>query len=251
MPCAPPSPEPAALSSPLMSVDGVILVHGGYHGAWCWDAVRPLLERPSVAVDLPGRGTRPAGGMHVTLADCVHAVLADADAAGFERFLLVGHSLGGLTITETASRAPERVAHLVYLAALAPAPGTTVFDIYFPDGGAPDVVDPTGVQPLLDADTAHRMFAGDLDDGAFAAAHAQCVPEPIGLFLEGVSGYDSGVAATYVRCTRDGAVPPALAAAMIANLRPAAVIDLDSDHDVMLSHPADVAHVLDEVAAGL
>src|SRR5438874_2380109 len=147
-----------------MSIDGVVLVHGGYHGAWCWDAVVALLDRPCAAVDLPGRGARPAVGQLVTLASCVDAVLADA---------------------------------------------------------------------------------------AFLAAHARCVPEPNGLFLQGVSGYGSGVAATYVRCARDVAVPAALADAMIANLRPTEVRDLDSDHDAMLSHPKDVAALLNEIAARL
>ena len=86
----------------------VVLVHGGMHGSWCWDTVRPFLASPTVAVDLPGRGTRPADLASVTLDDSVAAVLDDAERAGFERFVLVGHSLGGVTITETAVRHPER-----------------------------------------------------------------------------------------------------------------------------------------------
>src|SRR5688500_13251582 len=120
-----------------MTADGFVLVHGGYHGAWCWDAVVPLLDLPSVAVDLPGRGRRPAHGQ-VTVGMCVDAVLGDADAAGFDRFVLAGHSLGGVTITETANRAPERIAHLVYVAALAPPPGACLFDLFFPDQGVPE-----------------------------------------------------------------------------------------------------------------
>jgi pimeloyl-ACP methyl ester carboxylesterase len=53
------------------------------------------------------------------------AVIDSADQAGFEQFALVGHSLGGVTITETAWRHPERVAQLVYVGALAPAPGAS------------------------------------------------------------------------------------------------------------------------------
>lgn len=230
-----------------MPVDGVVLVHGGYHGAWCWDPVLPLLRTPAVAVDLPGRGRRPAQGRAVTLEQCVDAVLADSGTSGFDRFLLVGHSLGGLTITETANRAPGRVAHLVYLAALTPAPGRSLVDVYFPEGGGPEITDPAGVQPLLDKAMARQMFCGDLDDAAFAAAHARCVPEANGLFQASVSGYGP-TPATYVRCLRDAAVPPEMADRMIANLQPAEVRDLDSDHDAMLSHPADVARLLDETA---
>lgn len=106
-----------------MTADGVVLVHGGVHSAVCWNPVRTHLRAPVVAVDLPGRGSRPADLAAVTLADCVRAVIDSADAVGFDRFGLVGHSIGGVTITETAWRHPQRVAHLVYVGVLVPAPG--------------------------------------------------------------------------------------------------------------------------------
>ena len=59
----------------------------------------------------------------MTLDDCVQAVIDSADQAGLDRFVLVGHSLGGMTITETACRHPERVAELIYVGATVPAPG--------------------------------------------------------------------------------------------------------------------------------
>jgi pimeloyl-ACP methyl ester carboxylesterase len=223
-----------------MGVDGFVLVHGGYHGAWCWDPVRPKLGLPSVAVDLPGRGTRPRTDLPVTIDQCVDAVIEDADQAGLDRVVLVGHSMGGITITEVANRHPDRVAHLLYLAALALPVGSTVFDLYsLGDAGA--LADPAGAMPLLDEATAHQMFAGDLSPEVFARAHAQCVPEPVGLFAATVSGYDSGVPATYVRCNRDGAVTAEATEAMVATLRPGTVLELDADHDVMLSQPDVVA----------
>jgi hypothetical protein len=66
-----------------MKADGIILVHGGMHTAACWALVEPMLTLPSRAVDLPGRGSRPAELSHVTLDDCVAAVLEEADSAGF------------------------------------------------------------------------------------------------------------------------------------------------------------------------
>jgi pimeloyl-ACP methyl ester carboxylesterase len=230
-----------------MAIDGVILVHGGFHGAWCWDAVRPRLAVPTLAVDLPGRGARPAAGRHVRVADCVDAVVEDADAAGFERFVLVGHSMGGLTITETANRVPERVARLVYVAALVLAPGQSIFGL-FAGSAAPAVEDPTGVQPPPDEATTRGMFAGDLPPGEFHEQYGRLVPEPIGLFVDTVSGYGSGVPATYVRCTRDATVDGPRVDEMLGHLRPDEVVDLDADHDVMLSHPGQLAAVLNRVA---
>ncbi len=230
-----------------MGIDGFVLVHGGFHGAWCWDPVRPKLGLPSVAVDLPGRGSRPRTDVPVTVDQCVDAVIEDADAAGLDRMVLVGHSMGGITITEVANRHPDRVAHLVYLAALILPVGGTVFDLYSVDN-APAVADPAGVMPKLDEATAHQMFAGDLSPEAFAPVHARCVPEPVGLFAATVSGYASGVPATYVRCTRDGSVTAEATEAMVATLRPATLLELDADHDVMLSQPDVVADLCNGVA---
>ena len=225
--------------------DGIVLVHGGMHGAWCWERVQPLLDLPSVAVDLPGRGRRPLDASPLTLARCVAAVLADADTAGFDRFVLVGHSMGGLTLTATAAQAPDRITSLVYVAALTPPVGMSTYQLYFgADAPAPD--DPAGVQPLASPEAARERFAGDLDDAAFEAMYARCVPEPVGLFLATVPHYDSGLPAITVRCTRDGAIPPELAAFLAPQLAPGAHHELDCDPDVMLSQPAALAAILND-----
>jgi pimeloyl-ACP methyl ester carboxylesterase len=85
----------------------VILVHGGMCTAACWDPLMPHLAIPVIAVDLPGRGSRPADLATVTLDDCVQAVIDSADQAGFDRFVLVGHSLVPLLCPQFSSIADE------------------------------------------------------------------------------------------------------------------------------------------------
>jgi pimeloyl-ACP methyl ester carboxylesterase len=229
-----------------LDIDGFVLVHGGCHGEWCWDEVLPLLNLPSATVDLPGRGRRPLDGKPLTIEQFVAAVEEDAKAAGMSRVVLVGHSMGGITITEVANRAPDLVAHLVYLAALALPVGVSVADLYFPDGIPVD--DPAGAVPAHGEELAHRIFAADLDAATFHKAYVRLVAEPVGLYKATVSGYDSGVPSTYVQCTRDAAVSEELTEEMLGGLRPGAVHRLDSDHDVMLSHPELVAGILNDVA---
>src|SRR2546423_4643396 len=106
----------------------VVFVHGGAHGAWCWGPLLPCLDGDALAVDLPPKSAR--GGSRrfepvpelrtLTVGDFADSVLRDIDGAGFERFVLVGHSMGGLTISEVARRAPDRVEHLVYVSCMVP-----------------------------------------------------------------------------------------------------------------------------------
>jgi pimeloyl-ACP methyl ester carboxylesterase len=129
-------------------------------------------------------------------------------------------------------------------------PGRSVADHYFPGDSLP-VDGPAGVVPVMAEEIAHQMFAGDLSPETFAPLYAQCVPEPSGLFRTSVSSYQSGVPATYVRCTRDGTVDAAITADMVATLRPSALHEIDADHDIMLSQPGVVADLLNGAAADL
>ena len=94
----------------------VVLVHGAWHGAWCWSALQAELDQrgiASIAVDLPGHGasTAPLGDLHGDAA----AVAAVVDRIDGD-VVLVGHSYGGGVISVAGALSP-RVRHLVYLAA--------------------------------------------------------------------------------------------------------------------------------------
>jgi pimeloyl-ACP methyl ester carboxylesterase len=213
------------------------------HGSWCWDPVVPHLASPSVAVDLPGRGTRPADLSAVTLDDSVAAVLEDADKAGFDRFVLVGHSLGGVTITETAFRHPERVAALIYVGALVPGPGESPSSLL--------VGEPLKEMPVLAEELARALFGTGMDDETWAAHYAQLTPDAPGLMNATVSGYPSGMPITYVSMELDQPVPPELAARMAANLGPAADhrVVPDHGHTIMTTDPEQLASIINEFAA--
>ena len=88
----------------------VVLVHGGGHGAWCWTPTLGHMQSEVLAVDLPPKEVRGGPGRHdqppelltLTVSDFAASVLDDVDAAGYDRFVLVGHSMAGLTIPEVA-----------------------------------------------------------------------------------------------------------------------------------------------------
>jgi pimeloyl-ACP methyl ester carboxylesterase len=220
----------------------LLLVHGGMNTSRCWDPVLPLLSGPVVTVDLPGRGRRPADLTKVTLADCVAAVIEDADAQGFPQFVLVGHSLGGVTITETAVQHPDRVAGLVYIGALVPGPAESAAQVM--TGGPIDAV------PVLPEELGRALFGTGLDGDAWAEHYALLVPDAPGIINAQLSGYPARIPITYVSMTLDQPVPPPVALRMVANLGPSAehrVID-DAGHTVMVTHPAEIAKILNQAS---
>ncbi len=92
-----------------------VLVHGAWHGAWCWEVLASRLRARGhevAAPDLPAQGDHPAEARDVTHEDVVDSIVAELDSES----ILVGHSLGGYWIDVASARAPQHVAKLVHLA---------------------------------------------------------------------------------------------------------------------------------------
>src|SRR5215471_8421479 len=108
-----------------------ILVHGAWHGRWCWDQVVPLLRQAGHQVetlDLPGHGQDRTPILEVTLAAYTKRVCETLDAQA-EPVILVGHSMGGIVITQVAEERPEKIQTLVYLTAFLVQNGESVVQI--------------------------------------------------------------------------------------------------------------------------
>ena len=145
-----------------------VLVHGAWAGAWCWERVAPELEARGhrvVAVDLPCED--PAATFE-TYADVVVRAL---DSVGGEQRVVVGHSLGGLTIPLVAARRPVR--RLVYLCAFVPIPGCSFAEQL---GMEPDTLLPEYSVGVSEPDQAGR--ARWVDEGiARSVLFADCTAE--------------------------------------------------------------------------
>ena len=219
-----------------------MLVHGSNLSAACWDRVRKHLATSAVAVDLPGRGSRPADISAVTLDDCVDAVVDSANGAGFDRFVLVGHSLGGVVITEAASRNPERVVSLVYVGALIPAAGQSAAGVVFGE----DL--PTTHPQMATEERAKLFFANDMSDEQWGEVWRQFVPESPRLWNARLGGHRADVPITYVSMSDDVGVPRLLADEMINNLGNG--VDhrvLSAGHLVMVTKPHALAAIINGI----
>src|SRR5215218_7258276 len=103
-----------------------VLVHGGGFAGSCWDELVPLLDGEVIAVDLPGRGSRPVPLTDVTLTDFADAVVDEIGDR--DDVVLVGHSLAGVTLPRVSGRVPGQLRHVVYVSCSVPPDGTTVAD---------------------------------------------------------------------------------------------------------------------------
>jgi pimeloyl-ACP methyl ester carboxylesterase len=239
-------------------VSRFVLVHGAYGGAWCWHDLIPLLEAAGHTVeafDLPGAGEDDTPVEGVTLDACVErtcGVLAARD----EPAVLVGHSMGGVVITQTAARCPERIAQLVYVCAFLPGDGQSLLDLTRLPEGADDQIQANlvlkGDPPVayLDPAATRDAIYNCCTDEQVAWAVERRRPQPAAVFTTPVDlGDAEQPPRSYVICTRDHSIPPALQRRMVRERPCAEVVELETDHAPYLSRTRELADALERFVA--
>ena len=236
-----------------------VLVHGASHGSWCWDKVVPLLEAQGhqvLAVDLPGNtyGEFDIPAAQVTLDTYAIHVCKVLDRLD-EPVVLVGHSLGGLTITQTAEYRPSKIRNLVYLTALLLGPGEAMMPVASRDPEAVRVGlqrDSWTVSEDLATVTFHQgslksRFYNDCSDDDYAWAKSMLVPQPTGPLMDPMqtTGDNFGrVPRVYIECLQDGAIWLPYQREMQAKIHCERVMTLDTGHSPFLSAPEELVRYL-------
>jgi alpha-beta hydrolase superfamily lysophospholipase len=223
------------------------LVHGAWHGAWCWDRLVPELEahgHEAVAIDLP---CDDATATFTTYA----AVVKEAVAGAPDDLVLVAHSLGGLTMPLVAAGRP--VSRMVFVCALVPAPGRSFLeqmeadpDILLPrhdaglsepdDQGRRAWVDPAMSREVLFADCTEEDARAAFDNLRPQAGAPFAEPCPLETLPE--------VERTYVVCAEDRIVNPDWSRRAAVERLGVQPVELPGSHSPFLSRPADLARVL-------
>ena len=238
-----------------------VLVHGASHGSWCWDKVVPLLNaqgHEAIAVDLPGNtyGEFDVPHSEITLetyAQHVCEVLDEID----EPVVLVGHSLGGLTITQTAEYRPGKISSLVYLTAVLIGPGEARVPL--------ESRDPESIRKALhregisavsddlntvtyDEESVRNLFYNDCSDDDVAWAQSMLAPQPASPLIDLMQTTEENfgrVPRVYIECLKDQAFSPEFQKQMYTKMPCQRVMTLDTGHSSFLSAPeALVAHLV-------
>jgi pimeloyl-ACP methyl ester carboxylesterase len=235
------------------------LVHGAFHGAWCWTRLTPLLEAQGhrvVTLDLPSLGDDRTPIEDVTLDSWIDRV-TEAVAAEPEPVILVGHSMAGVVIAGVAERLPERVRLLVYLAAFLPRDGDSVRSLAASPAARKETGPPAFTRapdglsfaPVLER--APEVFYGGCrpDDVAFAVPRlrpqAYSIQKTPLLLTE--TRYGS-VPRVYIECLDDNTVSLGLQRDMVAKAGVRQVVSLPTDHSPFFSAPERLAAELGRLA---
>lgn len=234
-----------------------VLIHGGFHGRWCWSRTVPELEslgHQAIAIDIPGHGERAQE--EATMANRLEAVLEVLQPDD----VLVGHSGGGLEITRAADAAPGIVSHLIYLAAALPLEGQLMQEalVYRDDGSTEVGYDVTGMLEHLrfnddgsmefaTVEGARDLFYHDCDEATALWAFERLTPETAGdtatLPVSVPRFWEAELPRSFIVCLLDRVQPRWLAdvTARRLGVEPLAI---DTSHSPFLSRPGELAQLL-------
>jgi pimeloyl-ACP methyl ester carboxylesterase len=233
-----------------------VLVHGAWQGAWVWQAVTAGLVMRGHDVctfDLPGSGTNRTPLAEVTLAGYAARIAAAVRAAG-NPVTLVGHGMGGMACAAAAELVPDHLARLLYLCAFAPRDGDTLSGLLTLSPKYP--LPPTQGTAAGLALSIPREFrvASFMHDAPAPVAHwaaAQFREQALAPFGEPVrltpARYGQ-VASSYVVCTEDRLLAPAMQRQMADRTGCSRILALPASHSPFLSDPWCVAQTLHRLA---
>jgi len=216
-----------------------VLVHGAWHGAWCWRPVQRLLEAAGATVLTPtltGLGDRahlltPDTGLRTHVTD----VVATIESEDLRDVILVGHSYAGLVATGAAALVPDRIKRLVILDGFLPEPGEVAIDL-LPERAAAHYLESARENGGLVIDPRPLENLGVTDRRIIAELSPRLTPHPAKTYLDAVEHglSDLPFAGEYLLCS--GWATPFTRFAQRADAAGWQVAELDADHEVMVTN---------------
>ena len=238
---------------PVAAPQTYVLVHGAWQAPYVWDSVQADLSKSGnkvIVVELPGHGSDTTPPHQLSL-DVYRDKVIDAISKADSNVILVGHSMGGMVITQVAEKIPSKIRKLVYIGAFLPSSGQALTDLSFSDPGSKlgPLLIPSADQLTLDVkrDSLTYLF---IDDGSEAAKQQvlnNYRAEPAIPFTGKVTLTRENFGAVekvYIRTLQDKVISPGLQDRMIAGAGIKTIYSVNTSHSPFLSRPHELSDLL-------
>jgi pimeloyl-ACP methyl ester carboxylesterase len=233
-----------------------ILIHGAWHGGWCWEGVETYLKAQGFMVSaptLPGHNPDDKRG-NITMEDYIQAVITAVDGASGP-VVLVGHSSAGFLLQSAAAQRAEKIAHLIFINAFVLPHGKSQFDLVPPEVAAGMIgaagESPDNCVPIMEDFIRSTLMSGDTKADQDRVID-RLVPQPLALFTTPVNleGFDPDrFEKALLFCSKDQSLPEGAYLGMAKALGNIEIIALDLDHEGIVTHPDQVGAALAEAVS--
>jgi pimeloyl-ACP methyl ester carboxylesterase len=232
-----------------------VLVHGAWHGGWCWSRVAERLRAAGHRVFTPtctGLGERAhLMRRDITLDTFTDDIANVIEAEELSDVILVGHSFGGLPISGVAERMRARIRHLVYLDALLVEPGQCVFDMLTPEVVAKRRAAAQESSGGLSLPPQPAQTFGVTHEADIAWLERRLTPHPLATYaspLNVSNPIGNDLPRTYIACTDPPYVFLDPVKAWVRRQEGWRVLTMATGHDAMITAPDELAQILGEIA---
>lgn len=232
----------------------LLLVHGAWHANWCWEKLLPRLQssqRKIIAPNLPGHDPNLPQTEKMTLENYVEAICGWIRMEQ-EPVTLVGHSMGGMVISQVSELLPDRVKHLVYLSGFLPKNGQSMMDLVQSQMHAPPPFDLSqdGSKAIIKQERACEIFYSDCEESVAQASIRRLIPQnvlPFSTPVQLTAEKFGTVPKSYILCLEDRSLWPETQQKMLLETPCNQVIHLKSGHCPFLSQPEALAALLNQL----
>jgi pimeloyl-ACP methyl ester carboxylesterase len=228
-----------------------VLIHGAWHGAWCWEGVIKALEKAGHTAEAPTLpGHHPDDDrVGIQFDDYVDKITATLNRQP-SPVVLVGHSSAGFLLQSAAPKAPDKIARLIFVNAFVLPDGKCQFDLVPPEAAegmtAAAKASPDRCVPVIEDFVRHQLMGGesaDMQDSLIA----RLVPQPLALFTTPVNTRDFEnltLPITVLFCKDDVSLPPGAYLGMAQGLGDFNLIEVEGGHETLFTRPEVVASAL-------
>ena len=230
-----------------------VLIHGAWHGGWCWAGIIEELEKAGHTAEAPTMpGHNPDDDRSDIKFENYIEKIVDVLDRQAEPAVLVGHSSAGFLMQSAVPKAPDKIAQLIFLNAFILPDGKCQFDLVPPEASegmtAAANASPDNCVPVIEDFVRNQLMGGEppeLQD----ALISRLVPQPIAIFTTPVNTTEFDgltIPKTVLFCKDDASLPPGAYLGMAQGLGDYSVIEVDGSHEALFTNPGVVAQGLIE-----